>query len=467
MKRTLTSLVLLLTALVLLTSALTLPAAATETAPYGTSGSAMIYCATADTLLWSKNDQQPVYPSGTVKIMTAVLALEHYEGRMKDTITVTADHIRRATGNSIDLQVGETLTVEELIGALIVGGANDAAQTLALDIAGSVDEFVRRMNEKARELGMTGTHYTNPSGLYDGAMVTTAADVLTIARYAARINAYMDLAGLSIYRIEGSERCRARTIQNRNLMLTTYNDRQYYFGLATGMNFGSTPEGGDNLVVSASKNGLTYIAVVLRGVREERIVTPAVDTLNDDGTITHKDAVTETVICAYEEARDLLEWAMRNYAYRTVLDASEMICELPVTLGTSVDHVTLLPRTSVELYLPLDLDLTGAISMRYTLEEESLAAPVMSGTKVGTVYIGYQGEVVSTTDLVTKNNVERSEWLYLLAQLRDATKTTPFRIGAIAAILAVIAYVLGVAMWRQKRKDAAKRQYYRNNRVLR
>ena len=426
-------------------------------------GGAILYSPTADQILWEKNPDRPMFPASTVKLMTAVLAIEYFEGQYDREVTLNAEHLHDVSGNKISLKVGEKVTVDQLLNAVVIGGANDAAQALAVEAAGSVVSFVQWMNQRASELGMTETHYTNPTGLHDPMMVTTARDTLTIAAYAYRVNRLMDMARVARYHMEATNLSKDRYIVNKNHLVSTYITDRYYDKTVNGMNFGGTTQAGYCLVASVTRDGLGFIAVVL-GAGESETVIPGKDIVGADGSVTHTPDETIVTNLAFGEALGLLKWAMKNYSYRKIVDSSTMVCEIPVRLGSTVDHVTLLPREAVEVFLPSEVDLATEVSYSYVLYEDSLTAPVRSGQEAGVLTLKVRGETVGQVELVAKNSVERSGWLYLGAKIGDLCRTTAFRLVLIAVGAAIVAYVVGVAVWRGRKMKAAEREYYRHTR---
>ena len=161
---------------------------------------AYLYNFENDAVLYEKGDLNlPAYPASIVKIMSGVVAIEVLgEDRLKTT-TITEEMLDKASGNNIDLQPGEQVTAEQMLYALLVNGANDAAYVLAYIASGSAENFVERMNDKARELGMNGTFYTNPTGMHDDSMYTTAADTVKLAKYAYEIPYFMEIVSTPKY----------------------------------------------------------------------------------------------------------------------------------------------------------------------------------------------------------------------------------------------------------------------------
>ena len=149
--------------------------------------------------VYEKNADEPIAPASAVKIMTAILAYEHFDGRFDTVLTVSNEAVDATEGNSIGLVAGEEVTVDQLLTALIAGGANDAANVFALEISGSIEAFIELMNKKAAEIGATSTTYENVSGIDSEGMRTTARDTSLIAAYAYKLPEYAKYAGVTRY----------------------------------------------------------------------------------------------------------------------------------------------------------------------------------------------------------------------------------------------------------------------------
>ncbi|HLS52547.1 MAG TPA: serine hydrolase, partial [Tissierellaceae bacterium] len=150
-------------------------------------------------ILYEKNAHKKLYPASTTKMMTAILTLEH--GKMDDMVTIDPEIIGMTEGSHIALDYDEVMSVEDLLHALMIASANDAAAALGKYVAGSIDGFVKMMNDKARELGATNTNFTNPSGLHDDNHYSTAYDLYLIARYAMENKSFRELVKKSSYTI--------------------------------------------------------------------------------------------------------------------------------------------------------------------------------------------------------------------------------------------------------------------------
>ena len=143
---------------------------------------AILIDSSSEKVLYSKNENQKMYPASTTKILTAILTIENCN--LNDVVTVPYEAISSITsGYSVAaLQTGEQLTVEQLLQVMLVHSANDAANVLAFHVSGSIENFANLMNNKVSELGLTNTHFTNPSGMHDENHYTTAHDLAIIMK---------------------------------------------------------------------------------------------------------------------------------------------------------------------------------------------------------------------------------------------------------------------------------------------
>ena len=152
------------------------------------------------TILFGKNENKKWYPASTTKIMTALLAIEHAKS-LDEKVEFTKEAIAAANrgSSSIGMTPGEKLTLKECLYGLMLASANEVANALAIHTAGSIDAFADMMNEKAKELGCTHTHFCNPSGLYEKEHYTTPADLARIARAAIKNDTFREIASTRKY----------------------------------------------------------------------------------------------------------------------------------------------------------------------------------------------------------------------------------------------------------------------------
>ena len=219
---------------------------------------------TTNTILYSKNADEVLFPGSTVKIMTCLLALENTQ--LTDEVTMTATGVSGVTdgGASISSQVDEVFTVEQCLYAIMVASANDIALQIAEHVGGSVDGFVQQMNTRAQELGCTNTVFTNPTGLPDENQHTTAHDMALITKAAIDNESFRAIAETTSYTIPATNVSGGERVLTNNFSMLNNTNASYY-QYCLGGREGYTEASGSTLVCGAEKNGVSLIAVVLQG----------------------------------------------------------------------------------------------------------------------------------------------------------------------------------------------------------
>lgn len=343
-------------------------------------------------VLYEKEADTPVYPSSSVKIMMGLLACRSLSTRLNETVTVSSAMVAGVTGRSLHLADGEKLTVRDLLYAAICGGYNDAAAVVACLSSGSVAAFVEDMNEEAQRLGALHTRYTNPTGLHDPAMSTTARDLAIIAREAYENELYMLISSSRTYTISATNVSEERLFTNRNSLISD-SSQNYYNGYCAGMNAGMTDEGGWCVVTVCQRNGASNLCIILRGL----------------------DVGAGELIPAYVQTNRLLAWANRNYGYRTVLSAGEKLDRQKVNMtGISKSKADIVPAEDLKIYLPTGLDVEGQLEYNLILEGDGLTAPLKAGDVVGTVTVSYQDRIVGKAPLTVTEDFTESGFLKFL-----------------------------------------------------
>ncbi len=300
---------------------------------------------------------QPV--ASLTKIMTALIVLEKEEGHFDRTIRVHPDAVFGRNdyggGSTLGLRSREEVSVRGLLAGLLLGSANDAAEALAIEEAGSVSAFVRRMNARAKALGMTRTRFASPHGLDDRGR-SSAADLVLLLRTALRDGTFRDLIGRR-FAVVRSASARPRRIQNRNVLLWLYEG-------ASGVKTGFTAGSGFCLIATA-RRGERELAVVLLGGRDE----------------------------VFSDAAALLNHGFAAYERRTLIGEGEALGsvrvrggEVPVVAGEGMDALV-----SVE----------GSDAIERVLKTSPGAAyPPPSGSVVGSLRVTSSGATLGSVPIV-------------------------------------------------------------------
>lgn len=412
---------LLLTAVLCCTPALAAAAPEHQVAAKG----AILYEAGTDTVLLEQDADARLYPASTTKLLTALVALEY--GNPEDVVTVTGDAIDGLyeQGSASYLLRGEEIGFMDLMRYLLIGSGNDAANALAIHVAGSVAEFVELMNNTARELGCTNSHFVNPHGLHDEEHYTSARDLLTIARAAMANETIAELVRQEEVVLPiTNKHDRTTTKYTTNYLISKKSTADYYYEGAIGIKTGFTTPAGMCLVAACEKGDYTYYSVVLGSEKTDGV----------DGR--------------FAETIKLFNWGAANWAQQVMLSSSEPITQAEVRLSADQDTVTLRPAESITAMLPTAFA-TSDLKLEYTVEED-ITAPVAQGQVLGQLQVSY-GDRQYTLDLVAAESVERSTLLYVLDRVTAFFTGTTFKIIVAAVLALVVIFIVYMILINRKR----------------
>ena len=385
-----------------------------------------------------KDMQKTIYPASTVKLMTALVAAEHFADNFETEITVTKEMLLEVVGRNLAFEAGERLRVTDLLHAMLVGGYNDASVILAYATAGSVAAFCEKMNARAKALGANDTHYTNPTGLHDDAMVTTAYDTALVGLAILENDTLFAMTKTVKYTIPATNKSEDRTINNRNALITTGMTEEYYYSYAQGMSSGATDEGGDCVVTAGRLDGLSYVCVVM------------------GGRATSKSDETNYACIA---AKNLLRYALISYEVKTLYSKKQSVGTIPVRFSATEESVGVKPLRDLSSLLYTGVDLEKEVEFDIEILPELLDAPINEGDVVGTIKAIYNGEVLDSTDLVTTATIESHGFLIFMYKVKRVTQH-PLFIIALVLCVAGIVYLLIKRFPINKKKDRHKRNRY-------
>lgn len=390
-------------------------------------------------ILYDKGMHKQMYPASTTKIMTAILTLENCD--LDEVVTI--DSQSPFTGGSrIYLVEGEKLTIEQLLYALLLESANDAAVALAIHISGSVDEFAKLMNQKAKELGALNTHFTNPNGLPDEAHLTTAYDLAMIAKYAMKNDTFRKIVGTSRYDIPATEKQDERHIYTRNRLLWDETEDLLYNGeyvapkyeYATGVKTGYTIAAGNCLVASAKKDGREVISVVLR---------------SDPNNI-------------FLDSRKLLDHGLQDF--KNIILATQGNIQGSVKIDKGIqDFIDVAVKENIYKTVAIDFDETK-IKKQVDIPDE-MTAPISEGAIIGNMQIlDNNNRPLGEVELLAAGSVGKSTLAIVLLSIGHVFKSIKLMIAGI--VLIVVGYFLLAAysnINRKKRRKQRRKKYKLDN----
>lgn len=319
-----------------------------------------------------QNSDQQRYIASLTKMMTALLFLEsgkdmNAEITIPTSLTQEFKDIQNANGMTAGLRIGETVRRIDLLYALLVSSANDAASVIAYDVGGSVLDFVRQMNARAAELGCTGTNFTCAHGLFDYGNVSTAEDMARIAAECYKNPTFVQVSGTAAYTMPATNlHQNERTINSTNPLTDT--GSEFYRSYIKCVKGGFTTLAGRCAVAFAEQGGHTYGLVILHA---------------DNASL-------------YTECDQLLDWAFESFSDRPLVDTQTELTTVDLTKCRAQPTAALYAAAPVSGYGHAD----DVVSYAFDLPE-SIPATVKNGQKVGTATVYLDGYEVGTVDLVT------------------------------------------------------------------
>lgn len=315
------------------------------------------------TILYEKNAHKILEPASTTKIMTAILALEN--GNMTDRVTAD-EEATLADGTSIYLKVGETLTLEEMLYAMLLNSANDASVAIAKHISGDVPTFADLMNKKALKIGAKNTNFENPNGLPDENHYTTAYDLALISRYAMlNLSEFRKIVSTKTKTIHWQGEEWDRRLINHNKLLWNYED-------ANGIKTGYTSSAGQTIVASASRNDQELIAVVLKS-KGRNIRT---------------------------DAKNLLNYGFENFKTVDIIGKQQYVTTIDVKYGNNLDIIT---SDGFITVVPKD---SPPITKRIEIRQD-IKAPIKKGEIIGQLVFSQKDKKIGSVSLVSDRDVKR------------------------------------------------------------
>ncbi len=335
---------------------------------YGlTAKSAILIEASTGRVIFEKNADAREYPASMTKMMTAILSLELAK---PDDIVHVSDEAANVEGSSLYLEKGDAISMAELCQGMMLISGNDAAVAIADSISGNTADFVKLMNKKAAEVGAVNTHFANPNGLPNPDHYSTARDIAKIADYCYQNESFRKIVSVKEKEIQWITPAKKEMLYNTNHLLWNY---PYADGIKTGY----TDDAGGCLTASATRDGVTLIAVVM-----------------------HTDSEPDK----FSEAKQLLNYGFQKVRMQSAYSKSDLTRAVHIHDG-EIPEINAAPQT--DIYYPL---IDGEDSSAYSIKinvPRYVDAPVKAGDKVGTVDIFYNDKKVNEVPMLADNSSEK------------------------------------------------------------
>ena len=349
------------------------------------SEAAVLIDSNTGTVLYSKNGEERKYPASTTKILSAIIAIETCD--LDEIVTVQQSAVSQipAGYSSAYLTDGEEISVRDLLTVFLVHSANEAGYVLAEHISGSIENFADLMNQKAKEIGCTNSHFVNPSGIHDDNHYSSAYDLSLIAKYCMKNSTFRNLVSLQSCTIEATNKSDSRYYANTNDLINP--SSKYYLEDCIGIKTGFTSEAKNCLISCCSRNNLELICVVLG----------ASATDNGDSA-------------RYIDSRALFDYGYSNYSIKNVAQKNEIVSTTQIANAT---------KETRNLDLLLSDDLNILVENNTEIPEptiylnENLNAPITENSVVGTINYSIDG-VNYSQDLLASHSVEKNDFLVIV-----------------------------------------------------
>lgn len=347
-----------------------------------TAKGAFLYDMATGTVLYAKNPDAKLYPASLTKVMTALVALERADLNEMVTVSVAAVADMDPDATLADLVPGEEMSIENLLYCLLVESANDAGAVIAEHVAGSHAAFAELMNQKAVELGCTGTHFTNAHGLHDDDHYSTARDMAKIMMAALEYGVFRDAYATARYVVPATNLCGERILNSTNYLIANQDIDFYYEPLITGGKTGYTSAAGRCLVSTAeSEESDMKLLCVILGAEEY---------INEAGAIEYYGHFEETV--------DVVKYGFNKFTTIELYHRGQAVGQFDVAGGENT--VVGEPADSRQALVRNDFK-DSDISFRTEVLNGGLTAPIAVGDTIGVLRVWYKNVCIAQTDILS------------------------------------------------------------------
>lgn len=420
----------------------------TDTADYtGDVKAALLYDLNSDTLVFAQNIDEQLFPASLTKVVTCLLTLEMEED-LDTVVTVTSAGLKgqEPGGSNVALKVDEQMTVRDLLYCLMVKSGNDAASVLAVHNSGSIEAFVEVMNQRAAELGCTGTHFMNPHGLHHDEHYTTARDMARILKEAMRYPVFEEIFTTKEYTVPATNLSEARELKTTNYLIRSNGYPVVTDSRVLGGKTGNTSKAGRCLVALSEKEGMRLISVIL-GAK----------------AVYGEDNYTFLRYGNFEETSNLLNFACKRFTTMQVLSPSQVAGQFAVSGGAHNAFGTI--TNGMSAVVPQGSDY-NTIRYEYTLTDGGLTAPVEQGQQIGVVRVWYdhiclaQQELLSASDVAVEQKPAQAQRPVTeeTLDLWDGILKIALGVAAVLFVLVVIVRIGNTVKRRRRRKKNAARR---------
>ena len=340
---------------------------------------------TTGKVLYEKNAHEKMYPASTTKILTALVVLENC--KLDETAIVSQNAIDLVPSDytNAKLQAGESHTIKDLLYALLLPSANEAANVLAEHVSGTIEAFAEKCNQRAKELGCETLHFVNANGMHDVNHYCSAYDLYLIAKECKKYDAFNEIVKTKTYSLPTTDLYPyTRIIKNTNELLLS---GTYYYANCTGIKTGHTSIAGECFVGSSTYNGLDLISVVLGGKEQNSLG------LNE----------------RFYDTKQLCEFVYDNYSLKKIAEYGDLMVQINVGKATKdTAYLDVVVDADISTIVPNDID-KDSINQTVSLNDD-IVAPIKQNQVLGQVTYYVDG-LVYKTNIIASHEVEKLPYL--------------------------------------------------------
>lgn len=390
-------------------------------------------------------------PASLTMIMTAIVMLDNVGGdpsllRQKyvSAGTEAFDELYDTGAATADIQPNEKVCYYDLLAAMMIPSACEAANIIAVNVAGDIPSFVDMMNQKAQELGLEHTHFSNTHGLFTQQNYSSAHDIAVMCKYALdNYPVFKEIVAMSTYMMEPTDfHDPGSVVQTTNQMVNGYSG--YYYSGCRGIKTGASESAGRCLASYAVYDTESYL-IVSMGAPMEKREEDYEKGANDEFSLYNEDVVYYNML----DHINLYNWAFNMLEPTDFINKDSEVRDVRVAYGRKLDYANLKPAKGYTQLWPVDME-TDEVEKIITVKE-NIVAPVEAGDVLGTMELRYQGETLAVIDLISTTKVERSPVKERVKIIRSYFHSKLFKITLAVMIGLISAYSITYFILAQKK----------------
>ncbi len=403
---------------------------------------------TGDVIVDINGDEERA-PASLTKLMTAAVLLDEFDG---DEEQMRAEYVSAGSeafdelygtgASTADIRPYEEVNYYDLLAALLIPSSCEAANIIAINIAGSISDFCVMMNEKAQELGLENSHFSNAHGLFVSQNYSTCHDIATLCKYLLdEYEVFEEIVAMPTYQMEATDyHAEGSLLINTNYMLSS--SSYYYYSAVKGIKTGSLDAAGRCLASYASYDGYNYLIVTM-GAPMDKLEEDVERGEEDPDSFYANDVIYYNML----DHAALYDWAFYSLTATDFINPSSEVTEAVVEFGENADYVNLKPAEGYTQLWPDSISV-DQVERQITVRD-NIVAPIEPGDVLGEMTLIYNDEEIATIDLVATSRVERANLAAKLEIAKAFPGSTEFKYAIYAVIMLFVVYTVGYFIYMQ------------------